>query len=357
MVMKYAKDLKWIKKIFMYMLCLAAMTTAVGQNPSGYTAAFLNLTTSARVAALGSSYISVDDDDISVSLATPSLINERMHNAMSISYVSLVSGGGYGSLIYGREVEKLGSFVFGLQYVNYGTFEGYDEDENSNGTFTADDYMCSIGWGRKLADNISMGASFKPILSHYESYTSFAVAFDLALSYNSSDDLFSSTLIARNIGAQLFTFDGTSEPLPFELSAGLSYKLPKAPFRLYFTATELQVWNLRYTDPLNPAETMDPLTGKVTAENKFVGILDNLARHAVVGVEFCPTKAFNIRFGYNYRRAREMQASQSFNFSGFSYGVGIRLKKLYVSYSRNNYHQGQSPNYITVTTDLNTFLQ
>ena len=354
--MKYEVDLNKIKKILLFVLCMFA-TTVVGQTPSGYTAAFLNLTTSARVAALGSSYISVDDDDISVAFGTPSLISEQMNNALSLSFVSLFSGGGYGSILYGKEVEKLGSFVFGLQYVNYGTFDGYDEDENPEGAFAAADYVFSIGWGKKLADNLSMGASFKPILSHYESYTSFAVAFDLALTYNSPNDLFSSTVVARNIGAQLVTFDGVSEPLPFELSAGLSYKLPKAPFRLYFTATELQTWNLRYDDPLNPTETIDPFTGEVTAENKLMGVLDNMVCHAVVGVEFCPTKAFNVRLGYNYRRAKEMQASQGFNFSGFSYGVGLRVKKFYISYSRNNYHQGQSPNYITVTTDLNNFLK
>ncbi len=354
--MKYEVDLNKIKKILLFVLCMFA-TTVVGQTPSGYTAAFLNLTTSARVAALGSNYISVADDDISVAFGTPSLISEQMNNALSLSFVSLFSGGGYGSILYGREIENFGSFVFGLQYVNYGTFDGYDEDENAEGTFAAADYVFSIGWGKKLADNLSMGASFKPILSHYESYTSFAVAFDLALTYNSSDELFSSTVVARNIGAQLVTFDGVSEPLPFELSAGLSYKLPKAPFRLYFTATELQTWNLRYDDPLNPTETIDPFTGEVTAENKLMGVLDNMVRHAVVGVEFCPTKAFNVRLGYNYRRVKEMQASQGFNFSGFSYGVGLRVKKFYISYSRNNYHQGQSPNYITVTTDLNNFLK
>lgn len=354
--MKYEVDLNKIKKILLFVLCMFA-TTVVGQTPSGYTAAFLNLTTSARVAALGSNYISVADDDISVAFGTPSLISEQMNNALSLSFVSLFSGGGYGSILYGREIKNFGSFVFGLQYVNYGTFDGYDEDENAEGTFAAADYVFSIGWGKKLADNLSVGASFKPILSHYESYTSFAVAFDLALTYNSPNDLFSSTVIARNIGAQLVTFDGVSESLPFELSAGLSYKLPKAPFRLYFTATELQTWNLRYDDPLNPIETIDPFTGEVTTENKLMGVLDNMVRHAVVGVEFCPSKAFNVRLGYNYRRAKEMQASQGFNFSGFSYGVGLRVKKFYISYSRNNYHQGQSPNYITVTTDLNNFLK
>ena len=53
MVMKHAIDLNWIRKILVLVLCLQVRDITVGQTPSGYTAAFLNLTTSARVAALG----------------------------------------------------------------------------------------------------------------------------------------------------------------------------------------------------------------------------------------------------------------------------------------------------------------
>ena len=215
--------------------------------------------------------------------------------------------------------------------------------------------MFYIGWGRKLTDHLNMGLSFKPLLSIYESYKSFAVAFDLSINYNSSNQLFNATIMARNVGTQLITFDGNSEALPFEITAGLSYKLPKAPFRLYLTATELQRWNLRYDDVLNPTETEDPFTGTVKEENKITGLLDNTMRHAVIGVEFCPSKTFHLRLGYNYRRYKEMQAATGFNFSGFSYGVGLRIKSFHIAYSRNNYHQSQASNYITITTDLNKF--
>ena len=334
---------------------LVVVVDVSGQTSGQTTAAALNLTTSARVGALGSMYLSVNDDDINVAVNNPTLISDKMNNQLSLSYVSLFSGSGYGGVYYGRKVKKWGLFVVGLQYVGYGSFDGYDENENYEGKFVAADYMMYIGWGRKLGERWRMGASFKPMLSHYESYTSMAVAFDLGVNYSSADELFNATFMARNIGAQLLSFDDYRESLPFELTAGLSYKLPKAPFRLYFTATELQRWDLRYPDSFNPTEVEDPFTGQVTKESMLAGVLDNMMRHAVVGVEFCPTKAFNLRLGYNYRRAKEMQAATGFNFSGFSYGVGIRMKKFYIAYSRNNYHQSQAPNFITITTDLSNF--
>lgn len=349
--------MKTIHKILLLYALLLLFFKGTAQQTTSYTAAFLNLSTSSRLAALGSNYISVNDDDITVAAAAPSFINRSMDNMMSLSVVTHFSGSGYGSLLYGKEIKKLGSFVFGLQYVNYGTFDGYDEDENPTSSFTAADYMFMVGWGRDLSKTIRMGAAFKPVLSHYESYTAFAAVFDLALTYNSPNELFSATVMARNIGAQLVTFNGYSEEIPFELTAGLSYKLPKAPFRLYLTATELQRWNLKYEDVLNPSYTEDPFTGTIKEENIVLSIVDNVVRHTVVGVEFCPSKAFNVRLGYNYRRAKEMQAAQGFNFSGFSYGFGFRIKNFTLAYSRNNYHQGQAPNYITITMDFDRLIK
>ncbi len=349
--------MKGIQKFIFILCCLGVSSSLFAQIAGNSTASFLNLTPSARTAGLGSYFISVNDDDINVAINTPSLINKNMNNVVALNFVNHFSGTNYGSIAYGKTFEKLGSFVFNFQYINYGKFESFDENENSQGTFYAADYLLSIGWGRNLNDNFTIGANFKPILSQYEQYTAFAVAFDLAASYTSNNELFSVTAMGRNIGAQLVTFNGESESLPFELSIGLSYKLENAPFRIYFTATELQKWNLRYEDPQNPTFETDPFTGTVTKESAFVGALDNLARHAVIGIEFCPSKAFHIRLGYNYRQMKEMQAATGFNFSGFSYGVGIRVKKFYISYSRNNYHQNQAPNFISISTDLNRFFK
>ena len=174
----------------------------------------------------------------------------------------MFSGSTMGSLTYAHAFERFGTVSFGFHFMNYGRFEEYDEEENHLGTFTAGDYGLCIGWGMWLDSNFSVGANFKPVLSQYESYTAFAILFDVAGSYVSDNRSFAATLMARNIGAQIITFDETVENLPFELSAEVSYKLQNAPFRLFVAATELQHWNLRYDDPLNPTTTTDPFTGE-----------------------------------------------------------------------------------------------
>jgi hypothetical protein len=37
------------------------------------------------------------------------------------------------------------------------------------------------------------------------------------------------------------------------------------------------------------------------------------------------------------------------NFSGFSFGVGLRTKRFEFSFARRNYHLGQAPNFLTLS--------
>ena len=54
------------------------------------------------------------------------------------------------------------------------------------------------------------------------SYSSFALAFDLSATYVSDNRSFTATLMARNFGTQLKTFNEIEEKLPFELELGIS---------------------------------------------------------------------------------------------------------------------------------------
>jgi hypothetical protein len=40
------------------------------------------------------------------------------------------------------------------------------------------------------------------------------------------------------------------------------------------------------------------------------------------GVELFPKKSFNLRLGYNFRRAEELRILEQRNFSGVSFGLG-----------------------------------
>lgn len=343
------------KTILLTALIALALGSLRAQIAGNTTLSALNLKPNARTTGLGMSYLSVFDNDINVAFGNPSLINPLLHNHLSINFVNHFARTNYGSVAYSRTFEKFGSYVFGMQYVNYGKFEEFDEAENEKGTFHASDYVFHIGWGRALDSNFFIGVNFRPVLSQYQYYTALALTFDIAGSYANRNRTFCATAMARNVGAQIATFAGKREKLPFELTAQLSYKLKKAPFRFYLSLNELQRWNLRYSDTLNLTYTTDPFTGSRTDEKPFVGFVDNLFRHVSAGVELCLGNALKIWIAYNYRQAKEMQAADITNMSGFSYGIGLRVNRINIGYSRNNYHLGQAPNAISLSTDLSRF--
>ena len=323
--------------------------TLYAQRAGQYTLSVLDLTTVGRTAGLGMDYLAFYGDDLTVGIDNPSLLRSTMGKTGVLSVVPLFDGGSVGSLTYAHNFKRIGTVSFGFHFAGYGRFQGYDEEDVYQGDFTAGDYGLCIGWGIWLDSNFSVGANFKPVLSQYERYTAFAVAFDVAGSYTSDSRAFVATLMARNIGAQIVSFDQVAEQIPFELSAEVSYKLQKAPFRLFFAATELQRWNLRYDDPLNPTSHTDPFTGEVTKESWFAGTFDNLMRHTLFGVEVNLGTALFARVGYSWRQMAEMRAVDAFNLSGFSFGVGIHTRRFELSYARHNYHLSQAPNYITLS--------
>jgi len=318
------------------------------------TLSLLKMPSSARTASLGMDYLAVfAPADLNVGLDNPSLVNVDYHNRLALNYVNLFSGGNFGSVAYGRDFNGFGAFLFGLHFNSYGRFQGYDEQEVEQGTFGASDIALSVAWGMAIDSSFSIGASFRPILSQYESYTAFAFVLNVAGSFVSADKRFAATLQARNVGAQIATFDGTVERLPFDLALSASYKASKAPFRLFMQANNLTRWKLSYSDPLRPETTVDPYTGEPVTKpwyEGFTDVVDLIARHLSIGVEAEIKKVLFLRVGYRYRQNAEMGADDrtNINLSGFSYGFGLRTKKFEFSFARRNYHLGQAPNYITL---------
>lgn len=309
----------------------------------------LDLSSTARTAGLGMDYLALYCDDLTIGIDNPSMLRGAMGGTGVLSYVPLFDESNMGSLTYALATKRAGTFAVGFHFVNYGRFHGYDEEDVYQGNFLASDYALTVGWGMWLDSNFSVGVNFKPVLSQYDSYTAVAMAFDISGSYVSDSRAFAATVMARNAGAQLMTFDGTAEGLPFELSAALSYKLKNAPFRLFLAATELQRWDLRYDDPLHPTSSVDPFTGEVTGESWLGGVFDNLMRHTLLGVELNMGRALYARVGYSWRQTAEMRGVDALNLSGFSFGIGLRTRRFEFGYARRNYHLSQAPNYLTLS--------
>ncbi len=341
---------------FIYLVIFIAFLNphAMAQIGGDNTYEFLNLTPSARIAAMGGDFLTINDNDINVIQANPSLLNPEMHNHLGVAYVDFYTDVNYGTASYSRTFDKLGSFAASVKYVDYGKFDYADATGERTGTFYAGETALDIGWGRRLDSLFAIGANLKFIYSSLESYNSFGMGVDVAGSYISRDKSFVMSLIAKNIGRQLTAYDGGNiEPLPFELQFGLSKRLAHLPFRYSILYNHLEKWDLRYDDPAT--RQTDPITGEVQQDTGVEEFFDNLARHFIVGGEIYIAKILSLQGGYNYKRRQEMKVETKTATVGFSWGIGIRISKFHFNYARSAYHLAGSPNYITITTNLSDF--
>lgn len=343
-------------KRFFVALCLIIITSGFDiYSQAGYGVyKFLDLPVSSRLAALGGTNVSLNDNDLNFAFQNPSLLTEEMDNVASMNMANYLADIQFGSAMYSKSFGSH-SFAVGVQFVDYGLFKETTEFNEIIGNFTAKDYAMSLIYSRSITDKISVGGTLKPVYSVMERYTSFGMAVDAGVNFLSTSQLFSAGLVLRNLGTQFKGYYADEynqhyEPLPFDIQIGLSKKLAHAPLRLSATLHNLQHWNLSHQSTNKPIDKLDP--GKNDDKISFV---DMAFRHSVFAVEFVPTKSFYLTAGYNHRRHAEMIMSGFKSLSGFSFGGGLKLYKFHVGFGMTQFQVGNYSYQFSISTSLNEF--
>ncbi len=310
---------------------------------------FLNLISSPRQAALGGKILTNVDYDVTQGLFNPATINVEMDNQLAVNYTSYLGGINYGTASYAYTLDRRTQTLHaGITYINYGTFDGYDENGNSTGTFTGNEAALSMGYALQIGySDFYFGANVKLITSKLEQYNSLGVAADLGLLYINKDIDFNAAIAIRNLGTQITTYAGLNERLPFEVDFGMSQRLENVPIRWHVTFENLQSWPIARS---NPARVVSDLGGSQTSEK--VGFLGQLIRHTIIGAELFPEGGFNIRLGYNFRRGEELRIIDQRNFSGLSAGISIKMNKMRFSYTHAKYTSAANSNFFGLQIDL-----
>lgn len=344
-----------IKHILLYLLLLFTVKS-YSQISSSAAYQFLNLSYTSRISALGGKLATLDESDISTVYANPALLDSSLNNHLAISYTKYFAGINYGAFSYGHFFNKVGTFAIGAQTVNYGSFIDADEVGTIQGSFTANDLAFQLSYSRAIDSTLTVGISAKTVFSYLERYKSYGIAFDIGGKYLSKSNLFSAGLVFRNIGHMVKAYTPNNmEPMPFEIVAGISQKLAHAPFRFIVTFHQLQNFDIYYDNSQqNQDEVLDDTSTKT-------GIAEKIGRevlsHTIIGAEFVPVKNFYLRFGYNYQRRNELKVNQKVSTVGFSWGIGIRISKFNINYSRATYHLAGPSNNFSIITNLNNFIK
>lgn len=161
-----------LKKLILFFLLFSFSNYA--QIGGKYVYQFLNLSQSPRQAALGGKTVTIVDYDVMQAIYNPATINSDMHNQLALNYGSLYGEVAYGTGAYAYTWDRrTQTFHAGVQYVNYGTFEGYDELGNRTNDFTGSEAALSFGYAYNVPwTDLYIGANVKLISSTLESYNS-----------------------------------------------------------------------------------------------------------------------------------------------------------------------------------------
>ena len=310
---------------------------------------FLNIPSSPRQLALGGKNITTQDDYVTSGLFNPSSVTQDMDNMLSLNYFSYFSDISFGSLAYAYRFDNRGNTLhFGFSYINYGDFIGYDEFGNYTSNFSGNESALSVGYATKLKNiPVTFGTNLKFITSIFEQYNSYGLAADIGFFYFDDTNDIKASLVLRNLGFQLKPYNEIHESLPFEINLGVSQKLENAPITWHITLENIQKWPIGLS---NPSRIITDLDGNISEEK--VSFFNEILRHTIVGVELFPDSFFNMLLGFSFRRSEELRILEQRNFSGISFGFGMKFNKLRFNYCHSKYSSASNVNFIGMQIDL-----
>ncbi|MDR1345852.1 MAG: type IX secretion system protein PorQ [Bacteroidales bacterium] len=340
-------------------LLLAVMAFFYGEAQIGGSTIynFLNVSNSSRLTALGGTLISVQDKDPTLIMQNPSSIAPCFSTSLVLNAADYFTNSAFVSALYSHTFKKAGSFAAELRYLDYGKFLETDNIGNELGYFRAGDFAFTLGWGRQLDSNFSIGANLKLIYSSYENYNSFGIAADVAGTYHNTKKNISLTLLLKNMGSPLDNYlPGQFERIPFDIQLAFSQKFKFIPVRYHISLHSLYRWNMRYVGSQDPFLELDASINDFKYPSKTALFFDNMFRHLVVGIEIIPVKQLSLQFSYNHNRRQEMKVMKR-SFAGFSYGFMINIHSIQIGFSRTHYGPGATPNYFTFAANVSELSQ
>jgi len=296
------------KTLFLVILFLVSgISTLFSQPTTTYN--FLKLDVDARSSSMAGTFIAAENDVNSL-FYNPAGIATITKSQASVGFFKYLLDINSGNAAFAMKYGDYGYFSAGIRYVNYGSFDKYDENFNNVGTFSANDIAFSLGYANVYADRLFYGANAKIIYSGIDEYTSTGLALDLGLMYKLTEYEANLGISLLNFGTQLSSYIDTKEDLPLELRFGGSKKLEYLPLTFNFSFNNL-----------------------IEDTDEFIDRFKNFS----LGGEFILSDYFNLRIGYNNQLRQNLKTGSSTGLGGFSAGIGFKYEdKYFVDYGFNS---------------------
>ena len=303
-------------KKFVLTLISTLLTCIVWAQESQTEYNFLRLPVSAHAAALGGDNITIIEDDPTLMFSNPALASSVSDKTIGLSYMNYMSGANYMGASYTKALGEKATIAGGVQYMNYGKIKEYDQNNTQIGTFSASEIAIEGVFAYELAHNIVGGITAKFINSYIGNYSSMAVGVDLGVNWYEPDYQWSVSVVAKNLGGQIKSYEENYGKMPIDVQVGVSKTFAALPVRVSATLVDLTHYNYRFINHLNLGADL------LLSDNIWVG------------------------GGYNFRRADEMtigtNEDASAHGAGFSVGGGINLERFKLNLAYGKYHTASS---------------
>lgn len=313
------------KRIFLFLTTIF-LSLAIFAQESAAVFNFLRLPFSAHAAALGGNNISLIEDDITLAYHNPALLTSVSDNTLNLNYMTYIADSKVAGAMYNKVFGERSVGAVAARYVDYGSFDGYDENNTATGSFTAKDIEINIMYSYLLTDMLSGGVSGKFITSKYESYSSVALGVDLGVNYYDEDNNFSASLALKNLGGQVKAFDDKTEKLPIDVQFGFTKRFAHAPLRFSVTLNNLNHWDKKYF---------------YNADGSEDSFSEMLFKHAIFGADLLLGDNFTVSLGYNYRISQELSVAGS-KWDGVTAGANLAINRVKLGASYSKLHVSSS---------------
>lgn len=305
-------------------LLLAGAVLAMQAQESSTAYGVLKLPVSAHLAALGGDNVSSIDDDPAVAMHNPALLSNVTDRTLGLSFMSYADQSRWMGAQFVRAFGERHTGAVFAQYMGYGEMTERDAEGNTLGTFSPKDIVVGVGYSYLLSDRWSGGANFKMAYSSIANYSAAALVVDLGLNYYDEEKDASFSIVGRNLGAQIKSFDGRTEIPPYSFQMGYSKGLEHMPLRLNFTLIDLTRWSKGHY---------------FVADDQKMSFGRLALNHLVFGADWLASDVLTLSAAYNFRRGYELKTAGGSHWAGLSAGVGLALSKIKLNLSWSQYHK------------------
>ena len=291
-----------MKRIFTAVLSLGLSTTLWAAAPNGAAGfQFLKTNIGARSAGMAGAMVAVAPD-VNVIQHNPAGIALCTTRAGSFTYLNHLLDFNSGHISYIHPHVGPGNIGGAIQYMDYGSFDRRDQDNQDLVEFNAGSIAFTGGYAMQPLTNLYAGLALKFIRASIDSYSSDAVAVDGGLLYHIPSQQLMFGASFANAGTVLNAFMIRKDPLPSVVRLGLSKHLAHLPLML-----TLQLY--KYSDE---------------------------DWHGALGGEFTLTENIFLRLGYD-QVGREMHVDLSKDrFAGAALGLGAVWREFQLDYAINS---------------------